>query len=217
MSELEQRQQLIQASLDLIRSGLTQGTSGNLSVRTETGMLITPSGVPYATLLPRDIVPVRPDGSHDHPLNPSSEWQLHRDIYGARPEVQAIVHAHPTFSTALATCHLPIPPFHYMVAVAGGADIRCADYATFGTPELSAATLAALTDRKACLLANHGMVAIGESLARAMWLAVEVETLARQYLLALQIGGPRLLSADHIARVMEKFQSYGLQPTDPAC
>jgi L-fuculose-phosphate aldolase len=216
MSESELRAQLIQASLELIRSGLTQGTSGNLSVRTGTGMLITPSGVPYAMLLAQDIVPVRLDGHHDHALSPSSEWQLHRDIYAARPEVQAIVHAHPTYSTTLATCHLSIPAFHYMVAVAGGADIRCADYATFGTPELSVHTLAALADRKACLLANHGMVAISENLSRAMWLAVEVETLARQYLLALQIGGPRLLSADEIARVMEKFQSYGLKPKGQA-
>lgn len=211
MDHAELRRQLIEHARALAPSGLSQGTTGNLSVRIPEGMLITPSGVPYATMGPEDLVPVAPDGSHAHRLAPSSEWRMHRDIYLARPEVGAVVHAHPVYATTLAIRRMPIPPLHYMVAVAGGRDIPCARYATFGTPELSAAALEVLQDRQACLLANHGMIAIGPDLERAMWLAVEVETLAHQYVLSLALGGPVLLSDPEIARVVEKFRTYGLR------
>ena len=205
------RQQLLAHCLELNRSGLSQGTTGNLSVRVAEGMLITPSGVPYATLRPEDLVVVDADGSWQHRLPPSSEWRFHRDIYLARPEVNAVVHAHPIHCTTLAIRHMPIPAVHYMIAVSGGSEIRCAPYATYGSAELSRLAVEALRDRTACLLANHGMIAIGPDLAKAMWIAVEVETLAHQYLLSLQIGGPILLPDEEIDRVIEKFKTYGLR------
>lgn len=192
--------------------GLNQGTSGNISVRSPTGLLITPSGLPYDVMMPDDIVPMQLDGSHDHALAPSSEWRFHRDILAARPEIGAIVHAHPVHATAFAICGHDIPAVHYMIAAAGGSNVRCGAYATFGTPELSRAALAALEGRSCCLLANHGMIATGPTLDKAMWLAVEIETLCRQYALALQIGAPRVLPDDEIARVVEKFRSYGPRP-----
>ncbi|MGI9433731.1 MAG: class II aldolase/adducin family protein, partial [Geminicoccaceae bacterium] len=160
-------------------SGLNQGTSGNVSARVQDGMLITPSGMPYKLMKTADIVYMRTDGTYEGDLVPSTEWRFHLDIMNSRPEVNAIVHAHPTFSTTLAIMKKNIPPLHYMVAVAGGSDIRCAKYATFGTKELSENALKALKDRKACLLAHHGMIATGPDLAKAMWLAIETETLAK--------------------------------------
>jgi L-fuculose-phosphate aldolase len=216
MPELELRRQLIAHGLQMQRSGLSEGTSGNLSVRTADGMLITPSGVPYDRLQPEDLVVVHPDGSSRHRLPPSSEWRFHRDIYQERPEIHAVVHAHPIYCTTLAIRRLPIPAVHYMIAVSGGSEIACAPYATYGTPELSRHAVEALRGRTACLLANHGMIAIGPDLDRAMWIALEVETLAHQYLLSLQIGGPVLLDEEEIQRVIEKFKSYGPQSRDPA-
>lgn len=192
--------------------GLNQGTSGNISIRSQDGLLITPSGLPYDVMSPDDIVPMRLDGSHDHPLAPSSEWRFHRDIMAARPEIGAIVHAHPIHATAFAICGQDIPAAHYMIAAAGGPTVRCGAYATFGTPELSQAALDALNGRTCCLLANHGVIATGPTLAKAMWLAVELETLCRQYAVALQIGTPRILPDDEIARVVERFKSYGPRP-----
>jgi L-fuculose-phosphate aldolase len=203
------RQEIIDTCLEMNASGLNQGTSGNVSARVRGGMLITPSGRPYKTMKPRDIVYMLDDGSYQGDLVPSTEWRFHLDILATRPDVHAIVHAHPTFCTTLAILKKDIPPLHYMVAVAGGADIRCADYATFGTRELSDNALKALKDRKACLLAHHGMIATGPDLAKALWLANEVETLARQYYYTLQAGGPPLLAKAEIKNVMQRIHSYG--------
>ena len=205
------RQSIVEAPRSLDALGLTQGTSGNLSQRWEDGLLITPSGLPYARMSPDDIVFMRLDGTHEHPLKPSSEWRFHRDILAARPEVNAVVHAHPIHCTAFAMCRREIPAVHYMIAAAGGPTVRCAPYATFGTEELSAHALAALEDRTCCLLANHGMIATGPDLEKALWLAVELETLCRQYAVALQVGTPVVLPDDEIARNVEKFKSYGLK------
>jgi len=205
------RQSIVEAARSLDALGLTQGTSGNVSQRWEDGLLITPSGLPYARMSPDDIVFMRLDGTHEHPLKPSSEWRFHRDILAARPEVNAVVHAHPIHCTAFAMCRREIPAVHYMIAAAGGPTVRCAPYATFGTEELSAHALAALEDRTCCLLANHGMIATGPDLEKALWLAVELETLCRQYAVALQVGTPVVLPDDEIARNVEKFKSYGLK------
>ena len=189
--------------------GLNQGTSGNLSVRVAGGLLITPSGVPKDELRPAHMVRLDWAGEARGQLAPSSEWHFHRDILKARPEVNAVLHAHSMFATTLACLHRGIPAFHYMIAVGGGDDIRCARYATFGTEALSRHALAALKGRKACLLANHGMIVIGDSLKDALGLAVEVETLAAMYWRALQIGKPVLLSKAEMARVLKKFETYG--------
>jgi L-fuculose-phosphate aldolase len=213
-TELALRQAIVAHGLRFAPAGLSQGTSGNLSVRWHDGqadgMLITPSGVDYGRLQPEDLAFMRlDDGRWTGPLKPSSEWRFHRDIYRARPEVGAVVHAHPTHATALAVQRRPIPAFHYMVAVAGGHDIRCAPYATYGTEQLSQHALAALADRRACLLANHGLIAVAADLPAAFALAVEVEQLAHQYLLALSTGTPVLLPADEMDRVLLAFRGYG--------
>ncbi|MGE5767011.1 MAG: class II aldolase/adducin family protein [Bacteroidota bacterium] len=193
-------------------SGINQGTSGNVSARCGGTLLITPSGLPYDAMTPDDIVAMpldRDDGSHEGGLAPSSEWRFHHDILWARPEVGAVVHTHSTYATALAICGREIPAVHYMIAAAGGPTIRVAPYATYGTAELSRNALEALEGRSACLLANHGVIATGPTLGRALWLAGEVETLAKQYVLAQALGKPRILPDDEIARVVEKFKSYG--------
>ncbi|HWK46960.1 MAG TPA: class II aldolase/adducin family protein [Stellaceae bacterium] len=210
--ELSLRRSIIAHCLEMNANGLNQGTSGNISARWRDGLIITPTGVPYRTLEPDDLPFLRFDGSWDGPLAPSSEWRFHRDILQHRPEVGAIVHAHPTFSSVLAIKRLDIPAVHYMIAVSGGNSVRCGRYATYGTAELSAAAIEALEGRTCCLLANHGMIATGATLEKAMWLAVELETLAKQYFYSLQIGGPVLLPDDEIGRVIDKFKSYGLQP-----
>lgn len=204
------REQIVACGLKLTPSGLSQGTSGNLSVRHGDGFLITPSGTPYEEIAPADVVQVAMDGSHPPRLRPSSEWRFHRDIYAARPDVHAVVHAHPPYSTGLAICRRDIPAVHYMIAVSGGDSIRCADYYTYGTQALSDAVVRALEGRLACLMANHGMIATGATLEQAMWRAVEVETLARQYTLALQAGTPLLLTDAEVAEALEKFGNYGL-------
>jgi L-fuculose-phosphate aldolase len=203
------RQSIIDACLRMNQLGINQGTSGNISLRHEDGMLITPTGTPYEAMQPAQIVFMNLDGSLDAGQRPSSEWRFHRDILRARPDVNAVVHAHPPYATMLAIMGLSIPPIHYMIACAGGDTIRCAPYATFGTEELSRQAVAALEDRSACLLAHHGMIAIGPSLSRAMWLAVEVETLARQYHGCLQIGTPPLLSKAEIENVRARMAGYG--------
>jgi L-fuculose-phosphate aldolase len=204
------REEIVAYGLKLTPSGLSQGTSGNLSVRFGAGFLITPSGRPYGEIDPDDIVPVDLDGHYEHPLRPSSEWRFHRDIYAARPDVHAVVHAHPPYSTALAMCRLDIPAVHYMIAVSGGDSIRCSAYYTYGTQQLSDAVVRALEGRMACLMANHGMIATGTNMEQAMWRAVEVETLARQYTLAMQIGEPVLLTDAEVIQALEKFGNYGL-------
>jgi L-fuculose-phosphate aldolase len=207
------RESIIATAMKMNRTGINQGKSGNVSARTEGGFLITPTGIPYEDTKREHIVPMSLDGTHSGTVLPSSEWRFHRDIYASRPDVEAIVHTHAVHSTALAVHGRGIPPFHYMVAIAGGADIRCAPYATFGTQELSDHAVAALKDRKACLLAHHGMIAVGRDLAQALAIAVEVETLAKTYLAALAAGEPPLLSEDEMARVLDKFSTYGQQPS----
>jgi L-fuculose-phosphate aldolase len=210
MSE-ELRRQLIDTALEMNRSGINQGTSGNLSVRHGEGMLITPSGIPYPALAPPDIVYVDRSGESDGLRKPSSEWRIHSDIYNAREDAQAILHAHPAECVALACMQKAIPAFHYMVAVAGGRDIRCAPYATFGTQELSDHVLKALRGRKACLMANHGLVCVETGLDKALSLAIEVEQLAKSYLRCLAVGDPVLLDSHEMDRVLLKFRSYGVQ------
>src|SRR5882724_4579602 len=203
------RKSIIEACLEINRLGINQGTSGNISLRHEGGMLITPTSVPYEVMQPEQIVYIGLDGSVDPAQRPSSEWRFHLDILRARPEINAVVHAHPPYSTILAIMGLEIPPVHYMIACAGGDTIRVAPYATFGTQELSEHAVTALEGRLACLLEHHGMIAVGPSLSKAMWLAVEVETLARQYHGCLQIGTPRLLSRAEIKNVLGRIAGYG--------
>jgi L-fuculose-phosphate aldolase len=206
----DKRQAIIDACRRMNALGINQGTSGNISVRHGEGLLITPTSVPYEAMTPDQIVFMGLDGSHARDQRPSSEWRFHLDIMRSRNEVEAVVHAHPTYCTILAIMGLEIPPIHYMIAVAGGDSIRCSPYATYGTPELSQHALTALEGRFACLLGHHGMIAIGSSLSKAMWLAVEVETLARQYHGCLQIGQPPLLPKEEIERVRVKMAGYGL-------
>jgi L-fuculose-phosphate aldolase len=193
--EREKRQAIIDACRRMNALGINQGTSGNISVRHGDGLLITPTSTPYDSMTPEQIVFMGMDGSHPHNQKPSSEWRFHLDILRSRKDADAVVHAHPPYSTMLAIMGRSIPPVHYMIAAAGGESIRCAPYAMEG--------------RVACLLAHHGMIAIGPSLAKAMWLAVEVETLARQYHGCLQIGEPPLLSSEEIERVRVKMAGYG--------
>jgi L-fuculose-phosphate aldolase len=205
---LEERRSLIAAARRMESLGINQGTSGNLSLRAGPGMLITPSAIPYDLIEPEMIALMPFDGAYgawEGPRRPSSEWRFHLDIMGARPETGAIVHTHAPYATALAMARREIPACHYMIAKFGGAPIRCAPYALFGTAELSAAALAALEGRTACLLANHGMIATGASLDDAMAAAVELETLARQYVLALSIGGPVLLAAREVEEAITQF------------
>jgi L-fuculose-phosphate aldolase len=209
IKDREKRQSIIDACLRMNQIGINQGTSGNISVRHEDGMLITPTSVPYEEMEPEQIVHMKLNGSFDPAHRPSSEWRFHLDILRARPEVNAVVHAHPPYSTILAIMGMEIPPVHYMIACLGGDNIRCAPYATFGSQELSDYAVKALQDRLACLLAHHGMIAVGPSLTKAMWLAVEVETLARQYHGCLQIGTPPLLSKAEIENVLGRIAGYG--------
>ena len=200
--DLALRQAIIDQCLAMNASGLNQGTSGNISVRQGEALLITPSGTPYAAMTPEMIarIPLSGDAEQaEGPRAPSSEWRFHRDILRARPEIGAIVHAHSPYATALAMTRRGISASHYMVALFGGDDIRCADYATFGTQALSDNALTALEGRNACLLANHGLIACGPTLEKAMGLAVELEALSRQHHLALQIGGPALLTQAQMA------------------
>lgn len=210
MSE-ELRRQLIDTALEMNRSGINQGASGNLSVRLGEGMLITPSGIPYPAMASSDIVYVDSSGKREGSRKPSSEWRIHSDIYKAREDARAILHAHPAECVALACMQKAIPAFHYMVAVAGGRDIRCALYATFGSQELSDHVLEALRSRKACLMANHGLVCLESGLDKALSLAIEVEQLAKSYLRCLAVSEPVLLDNDEMDRVLLKFKSYGVQ------
>ncbi|HEY9536809.1 MAG TPA: class II aldolase/adducin family protein [Kiloniellaceae bacterium] len=210
--EVALRREIVETCRTMNALGINQGTSGNVSARCGGRLLITPSGVPYETLSPDDIVAMpldADDGRYEGALAPSSEWRFHLDILRARPEVGAVVHTHSPYATALAICGREIPAVHYMIAAAGGPTIRVARYATYGTAELSRYALEALEGRSACLLANHGVIATGPAVKRALWLAGEVETLAKQYYLAQTLGGAQVLPDDEIARVVEKFKSYG--------
>lgn len=211
------RSALIEACRDLRRLGLTHGTSGNVSIRRDTDtFFVSPTGLDYAVLEPADVPLMSLEGRWYGRRRPSSEWRFHRDILATRREVGAVVHAHPRYATALACTGRGIPAFHYMVAVAGGRDIRCAPYRTFGSQALSEVALAALHERRACLLAHHGLIALGTEVARALSLAAEVENLAAQYAAALAIGGVGTLDAQEMARVIEKFRTYGAQDAQDA-
>jgi L-fuculose-phosphate aldolase len=209
VNETEQRQLLVETGRRMNELGINQGKSGNLSVRFGDGFLVTPSAIPYETMVPEDIVRMRWDGTYDGKRRPSTEWRLHRDVYRARKDAHAVVHAHSMFSTTLACLDREIPAFHYMVATAGGASIPCAPYATFGTQELSDATVTALEGYKACLMSHHGMIAFSDDLPAALALAVEVETLAGMYWRALQIGNPTVLTEEEMQKVVARFATYG--------
>jgi L-fuculose-phosphate aldolase len=203
------REDLLNSTLALQALGLNQGTSGNASVRHGEGYLITPSGMPINEMSANSMVEMNMHGEAIGAGKPSSEWRFHRDIYQARPEVGAVIHTHSMFATTLATLRLEIPAFHYMIAVVGGDTIRCSDYALFGTQRLSESAIEALKDRRACLLANHGMIAVGKTLQQALDVALEVETLCEQYWRALQIGKPSILSAEEMRAVFDQFKDYG--------
>ena len=218
--ELPLRRAVVATALAMNERGINRGKSGNVSARLHTpefdGFLVTPTGLPYEDTGPDDIVAMTLDGQSAGSRLPSSEWRFHRDIYRTRRNVNAVVHAHAPFATTLACHSRGIPAFHYMVAMAGGRDIRCAPYATFGTQALSDNAIEALEGRLACLLGQHGQISLGKTLERALWLAVEVETLSRLYVQALTLGDPPILSDEEMARVLEQMRrmSYG-QPPDP--
>lgn len=191
--------------------GINRGSAGNVSARHGNGFIITPTGMDYADAVADDMVFMSRDGTAEGARKPSSEWRFHRDIYATRAEVGAIVHTHSPFATSLACLGMDIPPFHYMIARFGGDTVRCADYATFGTQALSDAMLKALAERSACLMAQHGMTVLGRDLDQALAHAIELETLCEQYWRVLQIGTPRLLGAEEMAVILEKFRTYGQQ------
>lgn len=212
MTDKELREVLIDGCRELVRRGLSYGTSGNISLRRdERHFFVSPTGIPYEAIQSGDIPLVDDGGRWFGRRRPSSEWRFHRDIYRARDEVAAIVHTHSPKATSLACTGRGIPAFHYMVAIAGGSDIRCAPYYPYGTQELSDAAVAALAARRACLLANHGVIAVGADLPAALAVAGEVENLAAQYCTALSIGEVRILDEIEMHRVVEKFRYYGKQ------
>jgi L-fuculose-phosphate aldolase len=208
------RQQMVDSACRLVALGLNRGTTGNIGVRHGASFLVTPSGVLAEDLLPQAMVEMDYAGTVHGTGKPSSEWRFHRDVFVARPEIGAIVHTHSRYATALACLHREIPSFHYMVALAGGDSIRCTPYAIFGSQELSDLVVQALENRKACLLGNHGMIALGFDLTDALNLAVEVESLCEQYWSALQLGAPRLLSPIQMLAVLDKFKGYGRRGMD---
>ncbi|KAB0678883.1 class II aldolase/adducin family protein [Aureimonas leprariae] len=195
-------------------SGINQGTAGNLSVRNPDGFLITPTSLPYDRMQPEDLVQMAFDGTYAGRHRPSSEWRFHRDIQAAREDIDVVLHCHSVYATTLACHHKTIPSFHYMTGVAGGTTIRCARYATFGTQALSDAAIEALEDRLACLLGQHGQISLGRTLAAALALAIEVETISRLYVQALTLGEPPILSDEEMARVLQQMKnmSYGQAP-----
>ena len=208
------RRRLVDVSRQLVASGLNRGTSGNAGVRLGEGLLVTPSGVPADELSPEDMVALDFSGQVHGSGRPSSEWRLHRDVLAARPDVHAVIHTHAPFATSLACLGQDVPPFHYMIAVAGGRTIRCAAYALFGTQALSDQAVLALQARKACLLANHGMVALGCDLDEALALSIEVESLCEMYWRACQLGAPQILSDAQMDEVIARFKHYGRQAGD---
>ena len=209
LSESMLREQLLKTSQQLVTLGLNKGTSGNASVRCEGGFLVTPSGMKIEEMSSTSMVKMSWDGSFDANKKPSSEWRFHRDIMQNKPEINAIIHTHSMFATTLACLHKDIPPFHYMIAIAGGDTIRCADYALFGSQALSDHALAALIERKACLLANHGMIVLGRDLDDALAVTLEVENLCEQYWRTLQVGAPHLLTEAEMHAVFQQFKGYG--------
>lgn len=214
MSELDIRRSIIDHCRQMNATGLNQGTSGNISVRHGERMLITPSAIPYDEMEPEMIASLAldgQDGAWEGPKKPSVEWRFHLDIMRSRPKVNSVVHTHSTYATILAMARKTIPACHYMIAAFGGNDVKVCGYARYGTAELSTNVLKALEGRSACLMANHGMLATGSSLPKAMWAAIELETIAKQYYHALLIGGPVILHDDEIDGVAKSFGTYGHQ------
>lgn len=211
VSELTLRKAIIAAARDMNRLGVNQGTSGNVSARSGGSMLITPTATPYDELSPPMIARMELEGGEawTGPLKPSSEWRFHRDIYRVRNDAGAVVHTHATYATALSMLRREIPAAHYMIAAFGGPTIRCTDYAPYGTQALSELVVEGLRDRNGVLLGNHGMIVIGHNLSEAMWRAVELETLAKQFFLASLAGKPIILRDDEIFRTVERFKGYG--------
>lgn len=207
--EVQKRTSIVEACRWMLAQGLSHGTSGNISIRNGDRLLITPSGVPCDRMSPEEIVEMEFNGNWHGALRPSSEWRFHIDILNSRKDVNAVVHCHPVYATSLAICGREIPAIHYMIAAAGGENVRCAKYATFGTQKLSDNVLAAIQGRNCCLLANHGMIATGVNLERALWLAAELENLAQQYVISLSIGHPLTLSGEEIEKNIELFKHYG--------
>jgi L-fuculose-phosphate aldolase len=206
------RDELVATARRMSELGLCPGTSGNASVRiaTERGFLVTPSGMPYDQLRGDDVVAIDLDGTiHPDQRVPSTEWRLHRDLYAARPDAHAIVHTHSPYCTSVACLRRAIPAIHYMVILAGSDEIPCAQYATYGTAELAASVVRALGPGRACLMANHGMVALGDSLPAALTLASEIEVLAAHYWRAVQLGAPHVLTADELDDVRRQYAGYG--------
>ena len=214
MSHKKLRQGIIETCREMNRSGLNQGTSGNVSHRIEGGLLITPTSLPYDRMKPDDIIEMKFDGSYEGRHRPSSEWRFHRDLQQKRPDINVVLHTHSVYCTTLATHERGIPAFHYMVAVAGGTDVRCSPYACFGTKELSEVAFEALKDRTACLLGHHGLLVLADTFEKALWRAVEIETLAKMYVHALAIGEPPRLTEKEMAQVIEQMRrmSYGQAP-----
>ena len=215
--ETATRNAIVEACREMNAMGLNQGTSGNISVRFGDRLLISPSAIKYERMMPEMVatLPVRGEyGAWNGPLKPSTEWRFHLDIYRKRPEVGAVVHLHSPFATILAICRKSIPACHYMIAAFGGDDIRCSGYACFGTKALSDLALEALEGRNGCLLGNHGMITVGPTLDKAIWLAIELETIAKQYYHALQIGDPVILSEADLEETRGHFATYGLQDND---
>jgi L-fuculose-phosphate aldolase len=208
------RKAVIKTCLAMNEERINQGTSGNVSVRTEEGFLISASGVPYKKMKPEHIVEMDLEGGYRGAYYPSTEWRMHMDIYRTRPEAKAIVHVHSTYAAALACLRKEIPPFHYMIGVTGGKTLRCSDYAEFGTQGLSDTMLKAMENRTACLLANHGQIVFGASLEKALWLAVEVEAICHQYWAASLFGKPVILSDAEMSSALKRFGTYGKQASD---
>lgn len=213
MTEAELRESMVETCKQMNATGINQGTSGNLSARFGDSFLITPSSLPYEVMKPDDLVEMDFSGTYSG-RRPSSEWRFHRDILQNRTDIDVVLHCHSVYATTLACHHRDIPAFHYMVGIAGGTTIRCSDYATFGTQELSDTALNALDGRVACLLGQHGQISLGKTLDAALWMATEVETLARLYVQALPLGDPPVLSDEEMKRVIDQMQrmSYGHSP-----
>lgn len=208
---VSKRSQVLETSVRLEALGLNNGTSGNVSLRSEELFLITPTGIKPSQMRSVDIVEMSMSGEILGSGSPSSEWRFHRDIYAVRPEIKAIVHLHSLAATAFSTLRRDLPPFHYMIAVVGGDSVRCAPYALFGSQLLSNHAISALENRKACLLANHGMISIGRDMEEAVEIAIELESLCAQFMLASQAGEPSVLSYEQMLEVTEKFKTYGRQ------
>ncbi len=208
------RRDMVETGRRMNASGINQGTAGNISIRNPTGFLITPTSLPYDQMQPEDLVQMSFDGSYEGRRRPSSEWRFHRDILANRHDIDVVLHCHSVYATTLAVHHRTIPSFHYMTGVAGGTTIRCAGYATFGTQALSDNALEALQDRLACLLGQHGQISLGKTLASALALGIEVETISRLYVQALALGEPPVLSDEEMARVIQQMKqmSYGQAP-----